>query len=357
VFWDDRGLIVISQTGVTYDAETTNALIDALDILLTVDGKPLPGFDLEKTTYYIEKTNAPQTIGLFTNTNGAQTSFTTIDASQTQVTVNGKLYTVYLKENPFAGIPGMASAGYPREVELRPQSALTPPAVNPWIPVQYVDASDGFVTYLREGTVDNDLETRWSTSGEHWISYDFGSVQNVHSMAIACYNGHTRKSIFDILVSEDGSNWTTVKTKHETSGTTSLPEIIELGDVRARYVKLMCYGNSTSTWNSYSELRFYNDHTQEQTDASLWGVYFGLASAQGKPGTSLKLKLVAKDKSGAEFALPADATAHFESGDSTVATVDQDGTVHLHKSGTVRISVTVKYGDMTKVAHMDVLCE
>ncbi len=357
VFWDDRGLIVISQNGTSYDAETTNALINALDILLTVDGKPLPGFDLEKMTYYVEKTNAPQTVGLFTNANSAQTSINIIDASQTQVTINGKLYTVHFKENPFAGIAGMSTAGYPREIELRPQSALTPPAVNPWIPVQYVDASDGFVTYLREGTVDNDLETRWSTSGEHWISYDFGSVQNVHSMAIACYNGHTRKSIFDILVSEDGSNWTTVKTKHETSGTTSLPEIIELGDVRARYVKLMCYGNSTSTWNSYSELRFYNDHAQEQTDASLWGVYFGLASAQGKPGTSLKLKLVAKDKSGAEFALPADATAHFESEDSTVATVDQDGTVHLHKSGTVRISVTVKHGDMTKVAHMDVLCE
>ncbi|MBQ4160709.1 MAG: Ig-like domain-containing protein [Clostridia bacterium] len=55
--------------------------------------------------------------------------------------------------------------------------------------------------------------------------------------------------------------------------------------------------------------------------------------------------------------MPADAKTFFESGDTAIATVDQDGTVHLHKSGTVRISVTVKYGDMTKVAHMDVLCE
>lgn len=357
VFWDNRGLIVISQNEVAYDAQTTDALIDALDILLTVDGTPIPGFDLEKKTYYIEKTNAPQTIGLVTNTNDAQTSVNVIDATQTQLTIDGKLYTVYVKENPFAGIPGMSSAGFPRAIELRPYSALTPPAVNPWIPVQYVDASDGFVTYLREGTVDNDLETRWSTSGEHWISYDFGSVQNVHSMAIACYNGHTRKSIFDILVSTDGANWTTVKENHQTSGTTSLPEIIELGDVQARYIKLICHGNSTSTWNSYSELRFYNDHTQEQTDASLWGVYFGLASAQGKPGETLKLKLVAKDKTGAEFALPADAVVRYESGNTAIATVDQNGAVQLMKSGTVRITAHVQYGAMRKTVSMDVLCE
>ena len=65
-------------------------------------------------------------------------------------------------------------------------------------------------------------------------------------------NGTTRKSMFDIQISNDGTNWTTVKSV-TTSGTTNDYEFYDIGGVSAKYVRLLGHGNSENGWNSITE--------------------------------------------------------------------------------------------------------
>ncbi|MBO9636524.1 MAG: discoidin domain-containing protein, partial [Chitinophagaceae bacterium] len=54
--------------------------------------------------------------------------------------------------------------------------------------------------------LDNDLNTRWSASGDgQWIQFCLGNPVTVSGVKIAFYNGNVRASRFDIQVSNDGS--------------------------------------------------------------------------------------------------------------------------------------------------------
>ncbi len=99
---------------------------------------------------------------------------------------------------------------------------------------------------------DGNLDTRWSAEGEQWICQQFGSEVKIDTVAVAVMNGTTRKSMFDIQISNDGTNWTTVKSV-ATSGTTNDYEFYDIGGVSAKYVRLLGHGNSESGWNSITE--------------------------------------------------------------------------------------------------------
>jgi hyaluronate lyase len=104
-------------------------------------------------------------------------------------------------------------------------------------------------------TVDGDLETRWSAEGDgEWIRYDLGEVKEVSAVRIAWYKGDERTSRFDVDVSSDDSNWTTVLADAESSGTTLGLETYDFADAAARYVRILGHGNSTSMWNSITEV-------------------------------------------------------------------------------------------------------
>ena len=77
-------------------------------------------------------------------------------------------------------------------------------------------------------------------------------VQNIDWVAVAVMNGTTRTSSFDIQVSEDGENWTTVK-KVTTSGMTDEYEYYETTGAVGKYIRLYGYGNSQNKWNSITE--------------------------------------------------------------------------------------------------------
>ena len=72
--------------------------------------------------------------------------------------------------------------------------------------------------------VDGDITSRWAHEGDDenpaWGIYDLGKEQEVGKIYIAFYNGSTRKNKFDIQVSSDGENYTTVLENIVTSGTT-----------------------------------------------------------------------------------------------------------------------------------------
>ena len=112
-------------------------------------------------------------------------------------------------------------------------------------------ADDGNVA---ANTLDGSLSTRWSAQGDgQWIRFDLGAVFNVGQAKIAWYQGNQRVARFDVQISADAVNWTTVFSG-ASSGTTLSLESYDLTDSVARYVRVVGHGNSASPWNSITEV-------------------------------------------------------------------------------------------------------
>jgi hypothetical protein len=134
------------------------------------------------------------------------------------------------------------TGGAPTPVEITiPGSAVT------------ASTNDG---NLPANTVDNNLTTRWSGNGDGaWIRYDLGSMRHVARVQIAFFQGDTRRSRFDLQVSDTGATWTSVLTNVQSSGTTTAEELFTL-DRDARFVRYLGHGNDSTTkptWNSLAE--------------------------------------------------------------------------------------------------------
>jgi hypothetical protein len=112
-------------------------------------------------------------------------------------------------------------------------------------------------------TVDGNLATRWSAQGDpQWIQYDLGSVNTVNFVQVAVYQGDTRVQTFDLQTSSDGTNFTTVAAGLKSSGTTTALETYNLpSPASARFVRLLCHGNSVSNWNSLTEVEIWGSNT------------------------------------------------------------------------------------------------
>lgn len=105
-------------------------------------------------------------------------------------------------------------------------------------------------------TLDGNLKSRWSAEGkDQWIQYDLGSVKTVASVDIAWHRGNKRRFTFDVLISKDGKDWTTVLEKSVSSGKSVELEKHDLKGVAARYVKYVGQGNSSNEWNSVTEFK------------------------------------------------------------------------------------------------------
>lgn len=110
-----------------------------------------------------------------------------------------------------------------------------------------------------QNSLDVDYSTRWAASGkggEAWGIYEFDQVYSLDKVKLSYYNGGSRVYGFDIAVSEDGVNYTTVISGGKSSGTTDKLEDYDLGGVKAKYVKYIGQGNTTNDWNSVTEIVF-----------------------------------------------------------------------------------------------------
>lgn len=104
--------------------------------------------------------------------------------------------------------------------------------------------------------VDNDLNTRWSATGNgQWIQFCLGSSATVTGVDIAFYKGDTRRAIFDVLVSTDGISWTNAATGLQSSGTSLNFESFTFTGRTAKYVRILGHGNNLNEWNSYAEVK------------------------------------------------------------------------------------------------------
>jgi len=105
-----------------------------------------------------------------------------------------------------------------------------------------------------QNTLDNDLATRWSASGDgQWIRYDLGALTAIDHVDIAWFLGDARIAYFDIEVSPDAVAWTKVFSG-QSSGQSLQPERHTFPMASGRYVRIVGHGNSASNWNSITEV-------------------------------------------------------------------------------------------------------
>lgn len=111
---------------------------------------------------------------------------------------------------------------------------------------------------LPEHTIDRNLSTRWSSNvadGE-WICFDLGEEKSISNVQIAFYNGDKRNWKFDIQISNDGFDFTTVLPSQKSSGKTKEVETFTLpAGTKARYVRYLGHGEEVTGG-------FYNSLTQ-----------------------------------------------------------------------------------------------
>ncbi|WP_315824573.1 DUF7594 domain-containing protein [Paraflavitalea speifideaquila] len=104
--------------------------------------------------------------------------------------------------------------------------------------------------------LDNNLGTRWSASGNgQWIQFCLSDTVSVTGVQIAFYSGNTRTSTFDVLVGNDGTNWTTAAAGRVSSGASLNLETFTFTPVEGKYVRIVGHGNSVNLWNSYTEVK------------------------------------------------------------------------------------------------------
>ena len=107
-------------------------------------------------------------------------------------------------------------------------------------------------------TVDNNLATRWSGSGDgHWITFDLGTSRTVGYVSMAFFSGNVRQSRFDLQTSFDNASWTNVITGGLSSGTTTAEQAFDFTDTSARYIRYLGHGNTVNAWNSLQEVSIF----------------------------------------------------------------------------------------------------
>ena len=111
---------------------------------------------------------------------------------------------------------------------------------------------------------DGSLDTRWSYEGKNkWIRFDLRESKHVYAVDVAFYNGNSRVFYFKVQTSENGTKWTDATGDLTSSGLTNEMERYYFTPVDARYVRLVCSGNSTNDWNSPTEIRIRFDGSSD----------------------------------------------------------------------------------------------
>ncbi len=144
---------------------------------------------------------------------------------------------------------GEMSAGQQRTLLLtvpldEPQTGITLSAIGSQSGNPYSNVNDGKLT------------TRWSQEGKNqWIRFDLKQPKSVYAVDVAFYNGDQRVFYFKVQTSTDNRTWTDATSDLISSGKTTQMERYRFEPVEARYVRLLCSGNSTNNWNSPTEIR------------------------------------------------------------------------------------------------------
>src|SRR5436309_544690 len=217
-------------------------------------------------------------------------------------------------------------------------SAAAP--VNP-VPVASVVAS-GDDGNIPQNTLDNNLATRWSASGDgQWIRYDLGAVMAIGPVNIAWHRGTEWASAFDIEVSLDSLTWTRAFTG-QSSGQTLQPERYDFPVLPRRYVRVVGHGQWSGTtqlslWNSITETAIYGSAAVRVDSVPAASVTVSPASGSARIGATIQLTGVTKDSAGN---LLTRRTVNWMTSNNAVATVSASGLVTGVAAGSATITAT-----------------
>ncbi len=195
---------------------------------------------------------------------------------------------------------------------------------------------------IPQNTLDNNLATRWSASGDgQWIRYDLGAVMTVGPVTIAWYRGTEWASAFDIEVSLDSLTWTRVFTSRS-SGQTLQPERYDFPTVPGRYVRIVGHGQWSGTtqlslWNSITETAIYGSAAARVDSVPVALVTVSPASGSARIGATVQLTGVTKDSAGN---LLTRRTVSWMTSNNAVATVSASGLVTGVAAGSATITAT-----------------
>lgn len=379
----ERGLVIITEEGITYSDTVINKMADELSVRVFANDTELTFFELERTEYVLDVESIETTVPQI-RVEGAEAeivqaekigTYGVSDAADTAtISINGITYSIKIQVDPFEGILNNRDDGVLDSLKATLDTLLVPEEYT-YIYVEDVTASSFStssggsypVRGVVDGVISSDVEHRWGakgTDGSCWIQVDFGSVQTLHSMAFAGSSHDVRAYKFDVLVSEDGTNWTTIHTGG-TAATTELMAVIDFNgtdtDIQARYVKLVGYGYTdvnglTGEWNNYAELRFYESEEQQSEDMEYWEVYFNTEGFVGEVGSTANIILTGLDFSKNEFELKADAVITYDVADNTIATVDAAGKISFLKEGSTTITITAVQDGFSASTTENIVC-
>ena len=112
---------------------------------------------------------------------------------------------------------------------------------------------------IGKNTYDRRTDTLWAAEGENeWVQYEFDMSIRLTGIEIMWNFGNQRKAYFDILVSDDGENWTYALKDVESSGlTTGLEKYVFDKAYAGKYLRISCHGNSVSRWNGIKEVNLF----------------------------------------------------------------------------------------------------
>ncbi len=357
VFWDDRGLILISDDVLNYDADRINKVIDLLDIRVQTDGKEIKFFDSEVYDYTVKLAKgAPIPIVTASAAAGASV----VQGNPATVTVGDKNYTIRFTEDLFEGRVATDDATMVKKLIPSVETTSALPNYQTYMTVQSATSSIAWtekypMTGSYDGIINEQTANRWSAEGAgNWVCYDFGEVKNLHGLNIAGYKALSRSYVYEVSVSNDGVNFTKV-----TDAVTQIGidhTAFALGGVQARYVKLTCTSATNTTWCGLSEVRFYDSAQMMADDLAAWDMYFHELSINDAVGESFPLKLKFMNAAGGEVDAVCENVV-YKSLNTKVATVDANGVITLVGKGTTRVQVTATVNGILLRGEIEVIAD
>ena len=102
--------------------------------------------------------------------------------------------------------------------------------------------------------VDGETSTAWISAGHQSLTIELKKPETVYAAKIKWAVSNTRVQYFDILVSEDGENFTTLF-EGGSDGVSTGYETYEIEPVKAKFVRIYCHENSLNDKNNLQEIQ------------------------------------------------------------------------------------------------------
>ncbi len=115
-------------------------------------------------------------------------------------------------------------------------------------------ATDEDGEHVAENVLDGDVDTRWSGNGiGTTLTVDLETTKTIGTVKLSFYRGDQRTASFDIQLSTNGSDFTTVLSDATSSGETVWNQSFGIPAQSARYVRFVNQGNSENNWGSLTK--------------------------------------------------------------------------------------------------------